>query len=123
MNARRTISLLCFVAFVPSCTHLVSYGTPPVEVSPVHILTDSGERYTLGRPFVEGAEYVGIPPEGGVARFPLESIQVFEVKEIDGGRTAILVTGIVLGALVLYAIGSAPAEALGGCADSGPWAC
>ncbi len=107
MNARQCLATLCFVAFLPSCvmkyTPVQAGAAPPpgqewVRVTP----KGGGAPVMLHEPQQMGDHYVG----GGDARtwyidctdcevvsIPMDSIAGFEIYEVDGGKSALLLIG------------------------------
>lgn len=101
MSPRQCIGILCFVAFLPSCTTWQTYSQsePPTDHHPVRVWSTDGRHFADS---VAVADSSLVMFAGGAeSRIPLNSVMHYEAREISSGGTAVLLT--LVGAFIAFA--------------------
>lgn len=112
----RPISLAFLIACLPSCYQWQEHGPTPKAAlqnprqSAVYITRKGGTITVLRRAVIVGDSVVGegLAPRAGVMRprvaIPLSEVEGVRTRQLNGGKTAGLVGGVLAGALVVPAI-------------------
>jgi len=118
---RRPIACLLLPCYLAACTSWQTQELAPEQVlaqeqpDQVRVTLSDGQRLELRYPAVHGDTLTGMREARQVA-VPLERVSRLELREADGGKTLLLVGGVMLGTVI--AAGAAFAI---GCAASDCW--
>ena len=121
MSMRGVVSMLLLVAYLPACTSfrpapepLSALNTASSPAQQVRVTTTDGVQVAVDGPRVANDTLFGTTWSTGsggkqaaqAVAFPLAALRSVEVRRSDGGKTALLIGGIVVGIVLLGVAGS-----------------
>jgi hypothetical protein len=125
MSFRRVVSLLLLAAYLPACTSFrpapepltaLNAGSKPVKQ--VRVVTTNGAQIDVNAPRVANDTLFGttwMTGPGGkqvseAVAISVADLRTVEVRRSDGGKTALLIGGIVVGMILLSAAGCSDSD-------------
>lgn len=108
MRFTRLIAASLLAAYLPACTSYQVIADPsvglqasPKTVKEARVMFDSGRRFEVMSPRVNGDSLQGYTKDGAPVSVAMTTVQEVEVRKRSGAKTVLLVVGVLVAIPVL----------------------